>query len=56
MGAPAGGWLGVERMNDELAGLYANLPPESRAEIDALIYKLLAEQQQRGKEAGGCES
>lgn len=57
MGASAGGRLGVERMNDELAALYANLPPESRTEVDALIFKLLNKQQpssrvrERGKEA-----
>lgn len=35
----------------EIAALYANLPPEDRAKIDALIYKLLVEQRRRGKEA-----
>lgn len=45
MGTPAGGRLGVARMNDELAALYANLPPESRAKVDALIFKLLNKQQ-----------
>lgn len=43
-------------MSGELAALYAKLAPEDRAKIDALICKLLAKQQRRGKEAGGCES
>lgn len=40
----------------EIAALYASLPTEDRAKIDALIYKLLVEQRRRGKEAGSYES